>query len=735
MQLLILSFFVLCGLGIVLSAVLPEDSSPRVILWAGSVASLVACVAGAEGLVGSSSFSLSLWKIPELGTLSFAMDHLSGLFLLVSGVVFFATSIFSARYLEQYAQHFSLRWFSVSYHVLWIAVAVILLAADAVLFLIAWEAMSILAYLLVNFQKEGDESEEAGSRMLIMSEAGFLAVALAFLLVGKGVTGLDFTSLRAAGAGLSDNFRWAVFLLSFFGFSVKAGLFPFNRWMRGVYAVAPANACALLSGVLLNLGIYGIVRVNSDLAPVRTAGPGLIVLAIGTISALVGILYANRENDLKTMLAESSAENMGIVVAAIGAGLVFLAEQAPVLAGIAFIAAFYHMMNHAVYKSLLFHSAGAVDSTVGTRDMDRLGGLIKLQPWIAGFFLVGVLSIAALPPFNGFVSEWLTLQTLLQSAALQSAGVKVVFALCGALLALTAGLAVTCFVKVYAMSFLGVSRSNGQEQKGRVHRSMRLAMGFLAALCLLLGILPTYVIPVLDQPVSSLVHTRASDALVPPFFTTSATHGPLPPAFVADFHDIGAQAGRSVLPGAGLVVLHRGGPANPVVFAMSTSYTIIVLLLLLGSAFFLVRRWVARRTSTVRKPVWAGGLRPLLPELTYTATGFSNPVRVTFNAIFHPTEVEDSSETVAEHFRVAIRRLVQEVHVLDRVFLRPVQRRVLELAQRFASMHHGRLNAYVAYILATFVAVLLLARIPGGAQYTVTPAMIVIAVLLADRFL
>lgn len=309
----------------------------------------------------------------------------------------------------------------------------------------------------------------------------------------------------------------------------------------------------------MNLGIYGIVRVNGDLSPVRSIGPGLIVLVVGTISALVGILYANRENDMQTMLAESSTENMGIVVAGFGARLVFLAAQAPVLAGIAMIASLYHMMNHAVYKSLLFYGAGAVDATTGIRDMDRLGGLIKSQPWIAGFFLFGILSISALPPFNGFVSEWLTLQTLLQSAALQWAGVKVVFALCGAVLALTAALAVTCFVKIYAMSFLGISRSNGSLHNGRVHRSMRAAMGFFAALCLMLGVLPTYIIPVLDRPVSRLVQTRTANALVPPFFTANTETGPLPSAFVAEFHDLGAQVGRQVLPGPGLVVLHRGG--------------------------------------------------------------------------------------------------------------------------------------------------------------------------------
>jgi hydrogenase-4 component B len=710
MQILVLSFFILCGAGIAASALLPEKSAPRGILWIGSIASLIICAVGVEGLVKKLSFSTNLWTLPTLGTLTLTLDHLSALFLLVSGLIYLATSIFSGRYLERYAGQFSLRLFGVVYHALWASVAVILLAGDAVLFLIGWEAMSILAYLLVNFQTRRDEDTEAGYLMLGMGEAGFMVVTLAFLLLGHAAGGLDFASLRAAGVSAGTSLRWAVFLLSFFGFGVKAGLFPVNRWMRGVYAVAPASACALLSGVLLNLGIYGIVRVNGDLLPIRTIGPGLIVLVIGTISALVGILYANRENDMKTMLAESSTENMGIVVAGFGAGLVFLAAQAPVLAGIALIASLYHMINHAVYKSLLFYGAGAVDATTGTRDMDRLGGLIRTQPWIAGFFLVGILSISALPPFNGFVSEWLTLQTLLQSAALQWAGVKVVFALCGAVLALTAALAVTCFVKVYAMSFLGMSRSNGTLQNGRVHRSMRAAMGFLAALSLLLGVLPTYIIPVLDQPVSRLVQTRSADALVPPFFPSSRESGPLPPAFVAEFHDLGAQVGRRVLPGPGLVVLHRGGAQNPVVFAMSTSYTAVVLALLLGLTFLLVHGWAARRTSRVRKPVWAGGLRPLLPDLTYTATGFSNPVRVTFNAIFHPTEVEDTSDTVAQHFRMAIRKSIEEVHVLDRLFYRPIQLGAEKVAAGLAKTHHGRLNAYVAYVLLSLLAVLLLGR-------------------------
>ena len=608
MNLMVILFFLLCCVGMLLPLVLPANRSTRIIAWVGSAASLTLCAIGVEGLAAHAAFEVRLWTIPNLGPLTLAFDHLSGLFLLVTGLVVLATCIYSRQYLERYSGDFSLRAFAVGFHALIASVAIVLMAGDVVLFLIGWEVMSILAFLLVNCQKRGREDRDAGYEMLTWSEAGFVAVIIAFLLLGSLSGGLTFGALRAAAAHAGSGLRWAVFLLSFFGFGVKAGLVPFNRWVPGVYAVAPANVCALLSGVLLNLGIYGIIRVNGDLLPVSSVFPGLVMLVIGSVTALVGILYANRENDMKRMLAESSIENMGIVVAALGAGMVFSASHVPALAGMAFIAALYQMVNHAVFKSLLFYGAGAVDSVAGTSDMDRLGGLIKPLPVISGFFLVGALAIAGLPPLNGFVSEWLTLQSLLQSAVLSSVGVKVVFALCGAALALTAALAVTCFVKAYAMSFLGMPRTETVRPAARTHRSPRFAMGFLAVLCLLLGILPTYVIPVLNGPVRQLTGMDSTSALVPEFFAPARETPPMAAAFAGEFHDLGAQIGRRVFPGLGLVVMHRGGTSNPVVFAMSTSYMFVVLVLLTGGAVLIFRYGLARRRQRVRKPVWAGGL-------------------------------------------------------------------------------------------------------------------------------
>ena len=374
--------------------------------------------------------------------------------------------------------------------------------------------------------------------------------------------------------------------------------------------------------MIVNLGIYGIVRINLDLAPTPGAAPGLIVLVIGSLSALIGILYATIQGEMKRLLAHSTIENMGIVAAGVGAAMVFAATQHHVVAAVALVAALYHLANHSVYKALLFIGTGAVEAGTGTRDLDRLGGIIRGMPWTSVFFLIGVLSIAALPPFNGFVSEWLTLQTMLRSAILSSTVIKIIFAICGALLALTAGLAVTCFVKVFASGFLGISRSSAAAEAQEASATTRTALAILATLCVLLGVLPTYVIPQIDRAVAPLAHESATAALVPPFFTVNAQKpDSLPPAFVAEFHDLGAQVGREFLPGRGLVVLHRGEERNPVVFAMSTSYMLVALAALLALIFVAFRLLTPNRRLS-RGAAWDGGLRHLAPTLTYTATGF-----------------------------------------------------------------------------------------------------------------
>jgi len=699
LQTLILIFLLLCGIGILLTLGTPIQIRGKVLVWIGCLSSLVLIWMGAKALLAGEAFMYSLWTLPGLTTLTLRIDHLSAVFLIVTGLVLFPASIFAGSD--------GGRTFNVMMFALYASIVLVLIAGDAVLLLLAWEAMSILCYLFIVCARQ-KENGYAGSGYLLltMGETGTVASALSFLLLAVGAGTLDFGGIKASSADFGMGMRWMVFLLSFFGFGVKAGLVPVNFWLPRAYVSAPNAFVPVLAGATLNLGLYGILRVNADLLPAVSAGPGLLAIVVGTLTALVGILYATTDNDLKLMLAHSSIENAGIMTAAFGAGMVFVATHHPVPAAIAFTAGLYHLANHSCYKALLFFGAGAVEAQTGSRDMDKLGGLVKWMPVAAASFLVGTLSIAALPPFNGFVSEWLTLQTMLRSSELSSQTAKIIFAVCGAGLALTAALAVTCFVKVYAMTFLGMRRLNSNQHVAEPNKSTQVSLLILALLCLLLGVLPTYVIPALGAAVNPMAGASAADALVPPFFAASADHAALPPDFAKDFHNLGAQVGEGIAPGRGLVVLHRGGASNPVVFAMSTAYMFVALLVLLFVVWVVIRVWLTSQRKLARQPRWDGGVRRLLPEMTYTATGFSNPVRVIFNAVFRPTTVEDTRETVAEHFRTAIRRDQERIHLVDKIILLPVGAAVMWCARTLATMHHGRFNAYAAYTLLALLVVL-----------------------------
>ena len=646
--------FILCGAGALLGMIISDRRNPALLAWFGSLASLLTMLVSGNVLRSGHIFQGELWTIRGLGTLMVSLDRLSALFLCVAAVVVLASSIFSASYLKRYSGRYSLKALNAWYLLLFASIVLILIANDLLTFLLAWELMSILSYLLVTFEHERDETSRAGYLMLSMGEVGFVVVALTLLFLGTKAGSVEFSALKSAGIGLGAGARWLLFLLTFFGFAIKAGLVPFNTWLPRAHPAAPANVSAILSGVILNLGLYGIIRVNLDLVPVNMIGAGVVMLILGTITALVGILYATIENDLKAMLAHSSIENIGIVTAGLGAGLIFATYGKPALAGIAFIAAFYHMINHSVYKALLFLGAGTLDDRTGTRDLNELGGLIRRMPWTAACFLAGALSIAALPPFNGFVSEWLTLQTMLRSAEISSTVVKIVFALCGAALALTAALAVTCFVKAFAMGFLGMSRSPQAQKSAEAPRSMTAPMVLLAVLCLVLGVLPTFMIPTLNRVLQPITGANAVDALVPPFFASSPAHSQLPSAFAAEFRDLGAQVGKASCRrrtrGDASGRSEKSGRIRDVYFLYASG---------IARTFGpdVCRRAIRspRRRRVSRQRCWDGGVRRLLPEMTYTATGFSNPVRVIFEEILRPIAIVDTREIVAEHF---VRRFV-----------------------------------------------------------------------------
>jgi len=688
-------------LGAIMALWLPKEKTPWALAGFGGIGSLSLLLAGLEALSGT-SFHASLWTVPGIGTLAISTDRLAGFFLTVTGLVTAPAALFAASRIlhERHSKAMAALFLGLS-----ATLPIVIIADDAFLFLLAWELMSILLYLLV-----ASNGERPGYLMLTIGEAGTLTVLIALLLLAQHAGGLGFDALRTNSANLGADIRWAIFALSFFGFGVKAGLIPLNFWVVRAYAAAPSSCIPLIAGATLNLALYGIIRINADLLPMTQTGPGIVILITGALTALIGILYATIDDDFKTMLAYSSIENAGIITTAFGAGMLFFVAGNPVAAAIALIAALYHLLNHSVYKTLLFMGAGVVEDAVGTCSLDRMGGLLKHLPWTGLFVLVGVLSIAAMPPFNGFVSEWLTLQALLRSVNLVSLGVKIAFVVAGVLLALTAGLAVTCFVRAFSMSFLGMPRSAAVSRARETRKPALVAMAFLAISCLALGTLPTYVIPVIDQAVAPLVGASATDALVPPFFNKHAAAAELPQKFIAETRDLGAQVGSEVMPGRGLVVMHRGHAANPIVFAMSTSYMFVTLVCLLGLTAGLVRLFASRHRKVERRPRWDGGVRHFLPEMTYTATGFAQPVKVIFDAILRP-DIADRRENIAEYFQIAIQQNRKEVHFIDRLVLHPLSSAAQWIANTLARMHHGRINTYAGYALLTLVIFLAIASL------------------------
>lgn len=707
--------------GAAVALVLSRAMAPRVLVAVGVLGSMALAAAGGRALLVDGTFHASLWTVSTIGTLTVAVDRLSGFFLVVTSIVSLPASVFAANFIRVVPAHADRngdeaesagslsktgmsdpRRFVGLYLALLASIATVIVANDAFLFLISWESMSVLIYLLISRR-----GERPSYLMLAIGEAGTLAVAIS-LLLSAGGGALDFASLRSSAGSLSAGLTWSVFLLSFFGFGAKAGLVPVNAWMTRTYAAAPAAFAPLMAGATLNMGLYGIVRVNADILPVHAVSAGLIVLAVGTITALVGILYAVIEDDLKTVLAHSSIENAGIITVGLGAAFIFMSTGHRVPAAIALVAALYHLLNHSVFKTLLFMGSAAIEERAGTRSLDRLGGLLKRMPWTGLFFLVGTLAISAMPPFNGFASEWLTLQSLLRSVELASVGVRIAFVVAGAGLALTAGLAVTCFVRAFSMGFLGIPRSDAVKRVREIGKTTLAAMAFLAFASLVLGVLPTYVIPAVDRVVAPVVGASATEALVPAFFVADVQDSGLPSGFASEFHDLGADIGRGALPGRGLALIHRGGTDNPVVFAMSTPYMFVTLLLLLGLATGGTWLFAKRRRRVDYRPRWDGGVRSFTPEMTYTATGFAQPVRVLFRSILRPIG-GDRLETAFGRFRMSITRERMEIHPVDRVVVRPLARAFERISSLLAYMHGGRVNSYALYVLVTLILFLVLA--------------------------
>ncbi len=437
--------------------------------------------------------------LPWIGA-HFRLDALAAFFLVVVSLGGAAASLYALGYgKHEEAPHRVLPF----YPLFLAGMSLVVLADDAYSFLLCWEVMSLASWALVMAHHREADNARAGYIYLIMASFGTLALLLAFGMLAGPEGAYGFASMR--GAAHAPAVAALVLILVLLGAGSKAGLVPLHVWLPLAHPAAPSHVSGLMSGVMTKVAVYAFIRIVFDLLNAPSWWAGMIVLALAAATALLGVLYALMQHDLKRLLAYHTVENIGIIFIGLGLALGFRAAGMNGAAALALTAALFHVFNHSLFKSLLFFGSGAVLNATGERDMEKLGGLIHKMPLASFVFLVGCVAISALPPLNGFVSEWLTFQAILLSPALPQWGLKILIPGVGAVLALSAALAAACFVKAFGVTFLGRPRSDAVAQAGEADRFSLAAMFILAGLCLLAGILPGFVIDALAPLTRALV--------------------------------------------------------------------------------------------------------------------------------------------------------------------------------------------------------------------------------------
>ena len=641
----------------------------RSVAFGGSIAASIMTLAIAIRVLGSGRpLDGMLFRHGASGmVLGYTVTPLSAWFLLVQGVVAVTIAIYSAGYFAHAVPPARTAFAGAAYTAVLGSLEIVFVASDVVTFLLAWEMMSLATAALVATDHHSRDNRRAAFLYLVMSHLGTGCLAAGFLLLASQAGSTAFPAVLA-GTLIGGSTRDGVFLLFLLGFGVKAGIIPLHVWLPEAHPAAPSSISALMSAVLITAGIYGLFRVCGFGLGVPSMRWGMVLLAAGTLSAILGVLYALTQTDVKRLLAYSTIENSGIIVLGLGAAMMALAEGHDRIAAIAAAAALAHVLNHALFKALLFLGAGGIVMSTGTRQVEDCGGLIGRMPWTAGLFLAGAMAIAGLPLLNGFVSEWLTFQALLLGFAATPGLLRLNFVGSAAVLALTSALAAACFVRAFGIMFLARPRSDAAANAHESPAIMLVPQAILAALCVVLGIFPGLAGRGLTAVVRTLPGLAADAGAIR--FGSGMTSGSF----------------DAVIPATlGLVV--AGG---------------------LSLAVLLTRRPTAPR----RLPTWGCG-GALSARTEYTATAFSKPIVMIFRAIYRPTREVETLAEVSPYFPREVRYRSAMEPTFERFLYGPLQRAVLALAAGMKVVQAGSLHAYLAYVLV--LGVLLLLWLGGAA--------------------
>ena len=603
----------------------------------------------------------ALLKVAFVGRYMLAIDAWNSVFLCITGLAGVLTSIFAVDYALAYVGK-RLRELSGLWNLFLLSMVLVLVAQSAVSFLVSWEVMAIVSFLLVNHDSEKRETWQAAYQYLVMTHIGTAAIMIAFFIVGSGSNGLNFSELN--NAQLETTARNLAFTAAFLGFALKAGLVPLHVWLPNAHPAAPSHVSALMSGVMLKVAVYGFGRFIFDFLGPVDFWWGALVLVVGLLSAFFGALYAQMEKDIKRILAYSSVENMGIVFAAIGAGMLLLTTSHKEYAVIGFTAAIVHSFNHSIMKSLMFMVAGAVNHAVDDKNIEKMGGLAKLMPWTAGCALTGSLALAALPLTNGFIGEWLMFHSFAFLAQADAGtGVRLLAALAFILSGLASALALGCFVRVFGVVFLGRPRARRAESAHEVSRFMLAAMLIPAFLIFVSGILASPIVTIAQH---------VAEANLPDLNMLNEEH---------------------------LLIWGKdSGMLNYDTFVLLIAAVVITIF-----AWLIIYRG---QVFVKRDVIWNCGTEPTLRQ-QYSGTGFSKPIRRAFDFLLKPRREVVFLQKENKYFgRSMAYTLTIPDRFTEKLYI-PLQHHLVKTASFLRRIQAGSVRIYIGYVMVAMVLVLI----------------------------
>ncbi|HUW87651.1 MAG TPA: hydrogenase 4 subunit B [Candidatus Paceibacterota bacterium] len=626
----------------------------------GGIAGLALVWASAHALISGAVETTTLpIGLPQL-QFHLRLDQLSSFFLLVLGITSVGISLFSAGYFRN-GSGTAPGLLCMEFHFFLASMALVLIADDAYAFMVAWESMALSSYFLVTANHRMPKIRAAGFLYLVIAHVGAIAVLLSFGILQANTGDYTFANMRLQE--ISPFWASVAFLLAVFGFGAKAGILPLHVWLPEAHPAAPSPVSALMSGVMIKMAIYGLLRVCFDLLHIQIWWWGVLLLALGLVTALFGVIFATVQTDMKRLLAYSSIENVGLLFAAMGLALIFRSYGMNTLAALALTACLYHVGAHAFFKSLLFLTTGSVLHATGERNLGKLGGLIRFMPWVAWLALIGVLASSGLPPFSGFVSEWLLLQSFLFTPGLPQSFLNMLIPVAAASIALTAALAGYAMVKFFGVVFLGQPREEKLSQAHDAGFLEKIGMLWLALACLVLGLAPTFVLHFIDPVTQTLVGKGLAHS--------------------------GSANGWWLLTPTSL----ERASYSPIYFLVGVVITCALI-------FTVVRIFYHGRMR--RSVPWGGGHTWQNARMQDTAEGYGQPIRQIFESFFDMERHLPKPEESEPEYKVVVNdKFWKGVYL-------PIARATEFVSAQVGRLQQGRISIYLLYSFLTLLITLLL---------------------------